>query len=82
MYPGQALTVCCNMFNIMFILDLSRKLALYGEYHHDAHRPLLPTIVETEDGVKMARVLHYLVENYGRLLMIRFICGVSGSLSC
>ena len=78
MYPGQAPTVCCNI-NIMFILDLSRKLALYGEYHHDAHRPLLPTIVETEDGVKMARVFYYLVENYGRLLMIRFICGVGES---
>jgi UDP-glucose:glycoprotein glucosyltransferase len=33
-------------------------------------------VVETEDGVKMARVFYYLTQNYGRLVTIRFFRGV------
>jgi len=33
-------------------------------------------IVETEDGVKMARALYYLTQNYGRLSTIRFLRAV------
>ena len=60
MYPGQAPTIRRNLFNIMFVLDLSRPESL----HFTANTvPMLidrsyPTrigfvpIVETEDGVQ------------------------------
>ena len=84
MYPGQAPTVRRNLFNMMFILDLSRPESL----HFAANTiPMLidrsyPTrigfvpVVETEDGMKMARIFYYLTQNYGRLPTIRFIRGV------
>ena len=73
--PGSSPTVCCKLFNIMFVLDLSRPESL----HFTANTISMlinrsyPTcigfvpIVETEDGVKMARVFCYLTQNYDRL---------------
>ncbi|KAH9061742.1 hypothetical protein EDB83DRAFT_2385574 [Lactarius deliciosus] len=28
-YPGQAPSVCCNMFNVVFVFDLSRPASLH-----------------------------------------------------
>jgi UDP-glucose:glycoprotein glucosyltransferase len=84
MHLGQAPTICRNLLNIMLILDLSPPESL----HFTANTILMLVdrsyltrigfvpIVETEDGVKMARVFYYLTQNYGRLATIKFFRSV------
>jgi hypothetical protein len=84
MYPGQAPTIRCNLFNIMLVLDLCRPESLYFTANTismlvDRSYPMrigfIP-IVETEDGVNMARVFYYLTQNYGRIATITFFHSV------
>ena len=84
MYPGQAPTVRRNMFNVVFVLDLSRPASLHFilntvsmliDRSYPARVGLVP-VVETEDGAKIARVFYYLTQNYGRVATIRFFRAV------
>lgn len=67
MYPGQAPTVRLNPK----ACDLPRILSQFPS------SALLALCLETEDGVKMARVFHYLMQDCNFPPTIRFIRGVS-----
>ncbi|KAF8268079.1 UDP-glucose:Glycoprotein glucosyltransferase-domain-containing protein [Lactarius quietus] len=84
MYPGQMPTVRRNMFNVIFVLDMSQPSSLHFtantismiiDRSYPARVGLVP-IVETEEGAKMARVFYYLTETYGRVSTIRFFRAV------
>ena len=84
MYPGQAPTVRRNMFNIVFVLDLSRPASLHFisntmsmliNRSYPVRLGIVP-VVETEDGAKMARLFYYLMQNYGRIATMRFFGSV------
>jgi hypothetical protein len=84
MYPGQAPTIRRNLFNVMVVLDLSRPESLYFtantismlvDRSYPTRIGFVP-VVETEDGVKMARVFYYLTQSYGRLATIKFFRSV------
>jgi UDP-glucose:glycoprotein glucosyltransferase len=85
MYPGQAPTIRRILFNVMVVLDLSRPESLHFTANTismlvDRSYPTridFAAIVETEDGVKMARVFYYLTQNYSRLATIKFFRSVS-----
>ncbi|KAI9434904.1 kinase-like domain-containing protein [Lactarius indigo] len=72
---SQAPTVRRNMFNVRVRARpvSTSKPALHCERGLDAHPALLPdspwscSIVETEEGARMARVLYYLEKKYGRV---------------
>ncbi|KAH9024388.1 UDP-glucose:glycoprotein glucosyltransferase-domain-containing protein [Lactarius pseudohatsudake] len=79
-YPGQAPTIRRNMFNVVFVFDLSRSASLHFITNTismliDRSYPIrlgIVPIVETEEGTRMARVFYYLTENYGRGATMRF----------
>ncbi|KAH9162492.1 UDP-glucose:glycoprotein glucosyltransferase-domain-containing protein [Lactarius sanguifluus] len=83
-YPGQAPTVRRNMFNVVFVFDLSRSASLHFITNTismliDRSYPIrlgIVPIVETEEGARMARVFYYLMENYGRGATMRFFSAV------
>src|SRR6266404_390887 len=72
------------MFNIVFIMDLSRPASLHFitntismliSRSYPVRVGVVP-IVGTEEGAKMARVFYYLTQNYGRLPTMRFFGAV------
>ena len=84
MYPGQAPTVRRNMYNLVFVVDLSQPASLHFisntvsmliDRSYPARVGLVP-VVETEDGAKMARVFYYLTQNYNRITTTRFFRAV------
>ncbi|KAH8978341.1 UDP-glucose:glycoprotein glucosyltransferase-domain-containing protein [Lactarius akahatsu] len=83
-YPGQAPTVRRNMFNVVFVFDLSRSASLHFITNTismliDRSYPIrlgIVPVVETEEGARMARVFYYLTENYGRGATMRFFSAV------
>lgn len=80
MYPGQFPTIRLNLFNVVVMLDLSQSTSVNfiagpianiidREY---AFRFGVVPIVETEEGMKMARLFYYLVDNVGRKATMSF----------
>jgi UDP-glucose:glycoprotein glucosyltransferase len=90
MYPGQIPTVRRNMFNAVLVFDLARPSSL--RFITDTLTMLIDRlfpvrfgivpIVETEEGVKMAKVFYYLMQNYGRQRTMRFFASVRGMCFC
>ncbi|KAI9428795.1 hypothetical protein H4582DRAFT_2159566 [Lactarius indigo] len=77
---SQAPTVRRNMFNVTFVLDLSRPASLHFianavsmliQHSYPIRLGAVP-IVETEEGARMARVLYYLEKKYGRVATMQF----------
>jgi len=84
MYPGQAPTVRRNMYNVVLVLDLARSSSLHFisftlsrliDQSYPVRFGIVP-IVETEEGLKMAKVFYYLTQNYGRQQTMRFFNSV------
>jgi hypothetical protein len=84
LYPGQAPTVRRNMYNVVLLLDLARPfslrfitntLSMLVDRLFPVRFGIVP-IVETEEGVKMAKVFYYLVQNYGRQKTMGFFSSV------
>ncbi|KAK0480614.1 UDP-glucose:glycoprotein glucosyltransferase-domain-containing protein [Armillaria novae-zelandiae] len=74
LYPGQFHNIKLNIFNIVLVLDLSQTNALSfigGAVANIVERSfpfrfgIVPSI-ESEDGLKMARLFYFLVDNFGR----------------
>jgi UDP-glucose:glycoprotein glucosyltransferase len=86
MYPGQAPTVRRNMYNVVLVFDLARPSSLHFITHTlsmliDHAYPVrfgIVPIVETEEGVMMAKVFYYMVQNYGRQKTMRFFDSIRG----
>jgi UDP-glucose:glycoprotein glucosyltransferase len=84
MYPGQAPTVRRNMYNVIFIFDLAQPASLHFITNTlsmliDRSFPVrfgIVPILETEAGVRMAKVFYYLAQNYGRQTTIQFFSAV------
>jgi UDP-glucose:glycoprotein glucosyltransferase len=90
LYPGQAPTVRRNMYNVVVVLDLSRPsslrfiantLSMLIDRLFPVRFGIVP-IVETEDGVKMAKVFYHLVQNYGRRATMGFFSSVRTICFC
>ncbi|KAF5386468.1 hypothetical protein D9757_005906 [Collybiopsis confluens] len=81
MYPGQFPSLRLNLFNIVLVLDLSRPAnAIFaaGTMHSIIERGFpfrfgIVPIVETEDGIKMARLVYFLLENFGRKITMTLL---------
>lgn len=80
MYPGQAPTVRRNMYNVVLVLDLARPssldfishtLSMLIDHSYPVRFGIVP-IVETEEGLKMAKMFYHLTQNYGRQQTMRF----------
>lgn len=80
MYPGQVPTVRRNMYNVVLVLDLARSSSLHFisstlsrliDHSYPVRFGIVP-IVETEEGLKMAKIFYYLTQNYGRQQTLRF----------
>ncbi|KAK0458728.1 UDP-glucose:glycoprotein glucosyltransferase-domain-containing protein, partial [Desarmillaria tabescens] len=74
LYPGQFHNIKRNIFNVVLVLDLSQTNALTfigGAVANIIERSfpfrfgIVPSI-ESEDGLKMARLFYFLVDNFGR----------------
>lgn len=84
MYPGQAPTVRRNMYNVVLVLDLARQSSLHFISHTlsmliDHSYPVrfgIVPIVETEEGLKMAKMFYHLTQNYGREQTMQFFNSV------
>ena len=84
MYPGQAPTIRRNMYNVIFIFDLAQPASLHFitdtlsmliDRSFPVRFGIVPTL-ETEDGVRMAKLFYYLGQNYGRRMTMRFFSAV------
>jgi hypothetical protein len=84
LYPGQAPSIRRNMYNVVLVFDLARPsslrfitntLSMLVDRLFPVRFGIVP-IVETEEGVKMAKVFYYLVQNYGRRTTMRFFSTV------
>ncbi|KAJ6626996.1 glycosyltransferase family 24 protein [Mycena sp. CBHHK59/15] len=81
LYPGQFHNIKLNLFNVVLVLDLSRHSSLNtvtGAVASIISRNFpfrfgIVPLTETEDGVKMARLFYYLVQNYGRKRTMGFL---------
>ncbi|GJE88514.1 Thioredoxin-like domain-containing protein [Phanerochaete sordida] len=81
MYPGQMPSIRLNLFNVVLVLDLAHPTGL--GFMANAVVPLISRVfpfrfglvpnVETEDGLKMARLVYWLFENVGRERTLSFI---------
>jgi UDP-glucose:glycoprotein glucosyltransferase len=78
------------MYNVIFVFDLARQSSLHFitatlsmliDHSYPVRFGIVP-IVESEEGVKMAKVFYYLVQNYGRQKMMRFFNSVRGMRFC
>jgi len=84
MYPGQFPSVKLNMFNIVLLLDLSQATSINFIAspvsniieRNFAFRFGVVPIVETEDGLKMARLFYYIVDTLGRKAAMSFFKSV------
>ncbi|KAI0063832.1 hypothetical protein BV25DRAFT_1801498 [Artomyces pyxidatus] len=79
-YPGQVNVIRLNMFNVVLVMDLSQldtiqfianTVSMVINRAFPVRFGIVP-LVETEDSVKMANLMVYLVENYGRSLAMQF----------
>lgn len=84
MYPGQAPAVRRNMYNVVLVLDLARPssldfishtLSMLIDHSYPVRFGIVP-IVETEEGLKMAKMFYHLTQNYGRQQTMRFFNSV------
>jgi Thioredoxin-like domain len=84
LYPGQAPTIRRNMYNVVLVFDLARlsslrfitnTLSLLIDRSFPVRLGIVP-IVETDEGVKMAKMFYYLVQNYGRRATMGFFSSV------
>lgn len=84
-------SVKLNLFNVVLVLDLSQSSSLsfmVGPMANiiDRNFPLrfgVVPIVETEDGIRMARLFYHLVRNYGRKKTLTFfqeVCNYSSGV--
>jgi UDP-glucose:glycoprotein glucosyltransferase len=84
MYPGQAPAIRRNMYNVILIFDLAQPASLHFITNPlsmliDRSFPVrfgIVPILETEEGVRMAKVFYYLGQNYGRQTTMRFFSAV------
>ena len=86
MFPGQVPTVRRNMHHVILVFDLARPSSLHFitntlsmliDHLYPVRFGIVP-VVETDEGVKMAKVFYYLVQNYGRQKTMRFFSSVRG----
>src|SRR6201996_7229612 len=84
LYPGQAPSIRRNMYNVILVVDLARPsslrfitntLSMLIDRLFPVRFGIIP-IVESEEGVKMAKVFYYLVQNYGRRTTMGFFSTV------
>ncbi|KAJ4470665.1 glycosyltransferase family 24 protein [Lentinula edodes] len=81
LYPGQFHMLKLNLFNVVLVLDLSRPANLVfvaGTMHSIIERGFpfhfgVVPIVETEDGARMARLVYFLLSNFGRKITMNFL---------
>ncbi|KAF9269441.1 hypothetical protein L218DRAFT_953049 [Marasmius fiardii PR-910] len=74
LYPGQFPSVKLNLFNVVLVLDLSKTSSvdfLVGPVTNIIQRNFpfrwgIVPFTASEDGMKMARLFYYLVQNHGR----------------
>ncbi|KAK0452361.1 UDP-glucose:glycoprotein glucosyltransferase-domain-containing protein [Armillaria borealis] len=85
LYPGQFHNIKLNIFNIVLVLDLSQTNALTfigGAVANIIERSfpfrfgIVPSI-ESEDGLKMARLFYFLVDNFGRKKTMGYLKKIS-----
>jgi hypothetical protein len=90
MFPGQVPTVRRNMYHVILVFDLARSSSLHFitntlsmliDHLYPVRFGIVP-VVETEEGVKMAKVFYYLVQNYGRQKTMAFFSSVRGMCFC
>ncbi|KAI8974783.1 glycosyltransferase family 24 protein [Trametes punicea] len=73
LFPGQFPSVRFNLFNVVLVVDLSQasSIEFIGTTVNSLINRGLPfrwgvvPLVETEDGARMARLLYYLMDNFG-----------------
>ncbi|KAJ3987860.1 glycosyltransferase family 24 protein [Lentinula detonsa] len=81
LFPGQFHMIKLNLFNVVLALDLSRPANLVfvaGTMHGIIERGFpfrfgVVPIVETEDGARMARLIYFLLNNFGRKVTMNFL---------
>ncbi|KAJ3833052.1 UDP-glucose:glycoprotein glucosyltransferase-domain-containing protein [Lentinula raphanica] len=81
LYPGQFHMIKLNLFNVVLALDLSRPANLVfvaGTMHTIIERGLpfrfgVVPIAETDDGAQMARLVYFLLNNFGRKITMHFL---------
>ncbi|TCD67335.1 hypothetical protein EIP91_000256 [Steccherinum ochraceum] len=81
MYPGQFPSIKLNLMNIVLAVDLSQTSSLnfIGTAVDNIINRSFPfrfgvvPIVETEEGLQMARLFYWLIENVGREKTMQFI---------
>ncbi|KAF9077351.1 glycosyltransferase family 24 protein [Rhodocollybia butyracea] len=89
LYPGQFHMVKLNLFNNVLVVDLSRSANLVfvaGTMHSIIERGfpfrfgVVPS-VDTEDGAKMARLVYFLLDSWGRKITMHFLKRVAQPLA-
>ncbi|KAJ8081870.1 killer toxin resistant protein [Marasmius tenuissimus] len=84
-YPGQMPSVKLNLFNIVLVADLSKTSSinfLAGAVSNIIQRGFpfrwgIVPLAGSDDGIKMARLFYYLVENHGRKSTMQLLGKVS-----
>ncbi|KZT07030.1 glycosyltransferase family 24 protein [Laetiporus sulphureus 93-53] len=80
-YPGQIPNIRANIFNTVLAVDLSQSSSLHfiGSTVSQVIGRMFPfrwgvvPLVETEEGAKMARLLYYLNEHFGKSNAMEFV---------
>ncbi|KAJ4473165.1 glycosyltransferase family 24 protein [Lentinula aciculospora] len=81
LFPGQFHMMKLNLFNVVLVLDLFRPANLVfvaGTMHSIIERGFpfrfgVVPIVETEDGTRMARLIYFLLNQFGRKITMNFL---------
>ncbi|THH10819.1 hypothetical protein EW146_g8252 [Bondarzewia mesenterica] len=80
-YPGQIPVIRANLFNVVLVMDLSQTSSLYylaSTISNIINRGFpvrfgFVPAVESDEDVRMAKIIDYLVNNYGRARTMNFI---------
>ncbi|KAH9930812.1 glycosyltransferase family 24 protein [Amylocystis lapponica] len=85
MYPGQFANVRLNLYNVVLAMDLSQSSSLHflattvssivGR-NYPFRFGIVP-LVETAEGVQMARLFYFLMEHYGRAHTLGFLARIA-----
>lgn len=91
-YPGQMPAARLNLFNVVLVLDFSQPGSLYYiastisniiQRGNPIRFGVVPMVTEgerREEGERMARLIWYLVDRYGRAKTMGFLKNVSFSI--
>lgn len=85
-YPGQMPATRLNLFNVVLVLDFSQPGTLYYiastisniiQRGNPIRFGVVPMVGQGEEGERMARLVWYLVDRYGRAKTMGFLKAVS-----